>query len=123
MQGQGPPVIPQDFLPTAPSGKLRPRPMTGTLSQGSPSREHIWASGDTQNLACPGPVSTPALALLPRVKGTLWGQKATYCVTGDKGAGDRGSSAWAGHNNSTSHPIPAQRARRGGRLPGIPPLH
>lgn len=60
-------------------------------SRGSPLQGHIWAVEDTQNLAWPSPASTPALALLSPVKGTLWGQKATYCVTGDKGAGDRGS--------------------------------
>lgn len=74
-----------------------------TLFRGSPSQGHIWAAEDTQNLAWPDPASTPTLALLPTVKGTLWGQKATHCVTGDKGAGDRGSGCLGGHNNTTHH--------------------
>lgn len=82
-------------------------------SRGSP-HGHIWAAEDTQNLAWPGPASTPALALLPTVKGTLWGQKATHCVRGDKGAGDRGAGRLGGHNNSTRHLLPVQRGRARG---------
>lgn len=82
-------------------------------SWGSP-HGHIWAAEDTQNLAWPGPASTPALALLPTVKGTLWGQKATHCVRGDKGAGDRGAGRLGGHNNSTRHLLPVQRGRARG---------
>lgn len=56
-------------------------PLTGDTS-GQP--------GDTQNLACPGPASAPTLALVPTVKGTLWEQKATHCVTlRQRGRGQR----------------------------------
>lgn len=91
---------------------------------GSPSQGHIWAAEDTQNLAWPGPVSTPALALLPTVKGTLWGQKATHCVTGDKGAGDRGSGCLNWPQQPHAPPPPgAEEAGLGVRLHGIPALY
>ena len=78
-------------------------------SWGFPAQGCIWAAQDTQNLAWPGPASTPALALLPMVKGTLWGQKATHCVTGDKGAGDTG----AGRRGATTTPHPTSSPCRG----------
>ena len=81
-------------------------------SRGFPTQGHIWAAQDTQNLAWPGPASTPALALLPMVKGTLWGQKATHCVTGDKGAGDRG----AGRRGATTPHPPSSPCRGIGSL-------
>ena len=78
-------------------------------SWGFPAQGRIWAAQDTQNLAWPSPASTPALALLPVVKGTLWGQKATHCVTGDKGAGDRG----AGQRGATTTLHPTSSPCRG----------
>lgn len=82
-------------------------PSRASLSQG-----HGWAVGDTQSLA--EQARPPPPALLPTVKGTLWGQKATYCVTGDKAQGTEAPGAWAGHG-ATCHPLPAQRVRLVGK--------
>lgn len=61
-----------------------------TLPRVSLTRDTSGQPGDTQNLARPDPASAPTLALVPTVKGTLWEQKATHCVTlRQRGRGQR----------------------------------
>lgn len=79
-------------------------------------------------MAWPGPASTPALTLLPTVKGTLWGQKPPIVSRETKAQGTEapGRLDWPQHTHTLAPPC-AEVADWGGgartQLPGIPVLY
>lgn len=95
------------------------RPFQGSpLTQGT--ARQLRTCRTWPRLAWPSPASTPILALLPTLKGTLWGQKVTHCVPGDKGARDRGSRRLGRPHHYHTPPPLCQRRTGGGTLEFLP---
>lgn len=99
--------------------RVAARPFLGSpLTQGT--ARQLRTCRTWPRLAWPSPTSTPILALLPTLKGTLWGQKVTHCVPGDKGARDRGSRRLGRPHHYHTPPPLCQRRAGGGTLEFLP---
>lgn len=104
--------------------KLRPRvaagPFLGSpLTQGT--ARQLRTCRTWPRLAWPSPVSTPILALLPTLKGTLWGQK-NHPLFPRRQWGKRQRLQAPGQATPLRHTTPSVSKEGWGRHLGIPAL-